>query len=187
MFAIAHPHLSHRVVGALVAVVACFSPIAKMAHAQQVQIPTLQVCNFTVAKGNAVVKIQSRADSQHQGAFRIRLEINCDPERGGVPGGSVAVTDISMSDSTLAPAFTSKTIEQVTSGGKHSPIAFLNGRCDWHGTPCRYWITLADNKKAGVRGTPDVVGFLVFDTKGKRIAYGIGPVADGDIAVQSAN
>jgi len=42
---------------------------------------------------------------------------------------------------------------------------------------------IADNKKAAVPGTPDVVSFLVFDGTGKRVAYGTGPLAEGDLTV----
>ena len=48
---------------------------------------------------------------------------------------------------------------------------------------CRFWLMLADNKQANAQGTPDVVGFLIFDGTGKRVAYGTGPVVDGDIEV----
>jgi hypothetical protein len=43
---------------------------------------------------------------------------------------------------------------------------------------------IADNRKgADLRGTPDVVSFLVFDGQGKRVSYGTGPVVKGDIQV----
>lgn len=48
---------------------------------------------------------------------------------------------------------------------------------------CHYWITLADNKKLEKKRTQDVVGFLVLDGNGNRIAYGTGPVEKGDIRV----
>ncbi len=41
----------------------------------------------------------------------------------------------------------------------------------------------ADNKQAKDERTPDVISFLVYDRNGKRVAYGTGPVADGDVAV----
>jgi hypothetical protein len=33
------------------------------------------------------------------------------------------------------------------------------------------------------QGTPDIVSFLIFDGAGKRMAYGTGPVVDGDLEV----
>ena len=43
---------------------------------------------------------------------------------------------------------------------------------------------IADNKrKDEEEGTPDIIGFLVVDKDGRRVAYGTGPVAAGDIDV----
>lgn len=53
---------------------------------------------------------------------------------------------------------------------------------------CRYWITLADNfdrdnefKTPGE--TADVVGVVVMNGRGKRIAHGMGPVVSGNISI----
>ena len=48
---------------------------------------------------------------------------------------------------------------------------------------CRYWLMLADNKRASEKETPDVSSFLIFDSNGKRVAYGTGPVIKGDVAI----
>ena len=40
----------------------------------------------------------------------------------------------------------------------------------------------AQHKRDG-GGTPDVVGFLVVDAKGQRMAHAVGPVVDGHIEV----
>jgi len=164
-------------------VIGTFHPI----QAQQPQIPTLQVCNLTDVDGDATVRIAGRADARSSGTFRVQIKLKCDPARGGVPEGELVVSEISMSDSTIQVAFKGVVFEQVTSTGKHTPMAFLNGRCDWHGTPCRFWILLADNKQPDQRGTPDVIGFLVLDSLGHRMAYGAGPVVTGDIKVASSN
>jgi hypothetical protein len=94
---------------------------------------------------------------------------------------------IDMSDSSIV-YFNSTTIEALSSTGKHSPTAYIMGRCEAQGPErnfqgCHYWITLADNGREGDRGTPDVVGFLVLDGEGNRIAYGTGPVLEGDISI----
>jgi hypothetical protein len=44
---------------------------------------------------------------------------------------------------------------------------------------------LIDNKKPSGSGTPDIISFLVFDKTGKRMAYGTGPVVEGDIDIAS--
>jgi len=72
----------------------------------------------------------------------------------------------------------------MTSTGKHTPTLYVNGRCKAEGVRgCRYWLMIANNKKAQGPGTPDVASFLVFDGTGKRVAYGTGPLADGDLEV----
>lgn len=151
--------------------------------AQQPQIPTLQVCNATAAHGEGVVKIASRADATHTGTFRVRLDVKCDPA-SGYPAGTLTFAGISMSDSIVQGTITSTSFEQMTSTGKHTPTLYVNGRCQAEGARgCRYWLMIANNKRPNVAGTPDVVSFLVFDGTGKRVAYGTGPLADGDLEV----
>lgn len=166
-----------------IAVLSALALMSTAALAQQPQIPTLQVCNKTAAQGEAGVKITSRADASHTGTFRVRLEVKCDPV-DGYPSGSLTLAAVSMSDSTVQGTLTATTFEQMTSTGKHTPTLYVNGRCRAEGIRgCRYWLMIANNKKVGVQGTPDVVSFLVFDGTGKRVAYGTGPVADGDLEV----
>lgn len=152
--------------------------------AQQPQIPTLQVCNGTVAKGEGGIKINSRADASHAGTFRVRLDLKCDPAGEGYPTGTLMIAAINMSDSIVQGPLTATTFEQVTSTGKHSPTLYVNGRCKAEGVRgCRYWLMIANNKKASVQGTPDIASFLAFDGTGKRVAYGTGPVVEGDLEV----
>ena len=90
--------------------------------------------------------------------------------------------NLSMSDSTVQSTIAAISFEQVTSTGKHTPTAYLNGRCRAEKViGCRFWLMLADNKNQS--GTPDVVSFLVFNSAGQRVAYGTGPVVEGDIQV----
>ena len=44
---------------------------------------------------------------------------------------------------------------------------------------------VANNKKKSDQGTADVVGFVVYDRNGNRVAYGMGPL-DGDIEVSAS-
>jgi hypothetical protein len=156
---------------------------ATAAIAQQPQIPTLQVCNKTAARGEAGVKITSRADASHTGTFRVRLEVKCDPA-DGYPSGTLTLAAINMSDSIVQGTLTATTFEQMTSTGKHTPTFFVNGRCRAENVRgCRYWLMIANNRRPGAQGTPDIVSFLVFDGTGKRVAYGTGPVAEGDLDV----
>lgn len=156
---------------------------AGAALAQQPQIPTLQVCNQTSARGEGLIKIASRADATHNGSFRVRLEVKCDPA-SSFPTGSLTIGAVNMSDSIAQGHITATTFEQMTSTGKHSPTLYVNGRCTATGVSgCRYWLMIANNKKANTQGTPDVASFLVFDGTGKRVAYGTGPLAEGDLDV----
>jgi hypothetical protein len=172
--------------------VSLWSDLFTAVQAQQVQIPTLQVCNKTKVQGTGLVRIARRTDSFSAGTFRVRTNLNCNPDGAGYPGGTLSMSDISMSDSNIKGAI-SMSVEQITTTGKHSPTVYLNGRCKAQTTSgtnipgCRFWMMIADNKQANQQGTPDIVGFLVFDGTGKRVAYGTGPVEQGDITVDSTS
>lgn len=182
---------SNIVIGIMV--IAAFSILVlggfTFAHAQQLQIPTLQVCNPTKVYGKATVLIKSRSDSNHTGKFTLYIDpkdpVRCDPNTG-YPMGSLMIHNISMSDSQVQGTITAVTIEQVTSTGKHTPTVYLNGRCKTgRAKGCRFWMTIADNMKPSQRrGTPDVIGFIVLDKSGNRVAYGTGSVVGGDITVE---
>ena len=156
--------------------------------AQAPQIPTLQVCNLTsgmLVSGSATVFIAARAPL---GSFTVRVELTCDAN--GYPTGSLTIAGLSMSDSTVQGTIKATTFEQLTSTGKYTPTAYLNGRCSYTTasgavvSDGHYWIMFADNHSPNMpTGTPDVIGFLVFDKTGKRIAYGTGPVQTGNITV----
>ena len=166
--------------------------------AQVPQIPTLQVCNLTpnmTVRSNpaAKVTILSRKDATHTGTFTVTVQLTCD--NNGYPVGSLSISGISMTDSTALGTITATTFEQLTSTGRDTPTAYLNGRCTLPAaagtvlTGCHYWIMFADNAKptsitpAPPPSTPDIISFLVIDKTGKRIAYGTGPVTTGNIDV----
>jgi hypothetical protein len=150
-------------------------------YGQQPQIPTLQVCNISGINGSGLVKIKSRSDIQHSGTFKIAIDgMRCTPP--GYPTGVISLT-IDMSDSIVNGQVTLVSIEQLTSTGKHTPTAYLNGRCKAENAPgCRYWLFVTDNGRSPEN--QDVVGFLIMDGSGKRVAYGTGPLAQGDLVVQ---
>lgn len=168
--------------------------------AQKPQIPTLQVCNYTNVTGKAMVEIVKRKDRCHSGTFQLVIEsgnpLRCDSATG-YPTGAFRIANISMSDSTVNGDIYSTTIDQVTTTGKHTPTVYLSGKCkakmekDKCGVlstlelkGCRYWLMIADNKlMSEEEGTPDIISFLVVDKDGRRIAYGTGPVVEGDIDV----
>lgn len=174
-----------------------FSGCARLA-AQVPQIPTLQVCNLTPSMSikstpTAKVTILSRKDATHTGTFTVTVSMTCDAN--GYPTGSLSLTGISMTDSTVQGTITATTFEQLTSTGTATPTAYMNGRCTFataaggQVSGCHYWIMFADNAKpasitpAPPPSTPDIISFLAIDKTGKRIAYGTGPVTTGNIDV----
>jgi len=157
--------------------------------AQQPQIPTLQVCNLpSVVQGTGTVTIVARQAGGFTGSFTVQVNLECDPTTG-YPTGTLTISGISMNDSAIQGTVVATTFEQLTSTGRATPTAYLNGRCSLESStapiPCRYWIMFADNNgvAGAAPGTPDVVGFLIFNKAGQRVAYGTGPLAHGHIAV----
>lgn len=153
----------------------------------------IQIANYHISdpsdiSGSGTVSlIPSRKDAVHSGIFKVKLAVTFDPAAQDYPSGSVRI-DIDLSDSVKGTA-RSTTIEQVNTHGKHTPTAVITGRCNvttqdhQEAKGCRFWLLAADNKRDGANGTPDVVSFIVYDRKGKRLAYGTGPLESGDIKV----
>ena len=61
------------------------------------------------------------------------------------------VIKVDLNDS-AAGTIAVKTVEQLDTTGRATPTAYATGRCDFKADPpptgCRYWIMLADNKRA---------------------------------------
>lgn len=165
--------------------------VATPALSQQIQIPSLQVCNATsLSANNAVVIIDTRAGAPHTGFFSLRGKLECNPAAGVVyPTGMLGIFGISMNDSTIQGDVAFTTFEQVTSGGKATPTMWVSGECKAAGVKgCHYWLMAVNNVQGHPVGkTYDVVSFLILDENGKRAAYGTGNVVDGDLKIVSAN
>ena len=171
--------------------VAALAAVSIPVMAQQVQIPTLQVCNLTggmAVSGSGSVSIPTRADASHTGTFSVEVKLSCNSS--GYPIGSLSLTGISMTDSAIQGAINATTFEQLTSTGAATPTAYLNGRCSAQSasgaepTPCHYWIMFAhNNTEPSAKDVPDIVSFLVLDKAGHRLAYGTGPLNQGTIVV----
>ncbi len=151
-------------------------------------VPSLHVSTKSEVTGSAKVFIESRKDSGHSGVFKVRASVRFNPASDDYPTGQITIsTDLSDS---LKATFTSTSIELINSFGKHNPTIIFTGRCKTSlpsrvkaPKGCKYWVIIADNKRGRQRGTPDIVGFVVTDRTGKRIAYGTGPVGSGDLRV----
>jgi hypothetical protein len=154
---------------------------------------TIQISNFHVSDrskisgGGKVPLLPHRKDASHSGVFTVELGVSFDPAVNDYPTGTVKI-DVDLSDSFKGTA-QSTSIEQVNSFGKHTPTSVITGRCKVGlaetGTApvgCRFWMLIANNKKPSESGTPDIVGFVIYDRNGSRVAYGTGPL-EGDIEV----
>lgn len=151
-------------------------------------IPAFHVSNRSKAKGKGEIYIQSRDDAIHSGTFIVKLSVQFDPAANDYPTGNLTIkTDLSDANN---GTFEATTIELINSYGKHNPTIYLTGQCkgdlqsDFQTKGFRYWMMIANNKSRSARkGTPDVVGFVIHDRNGVRIAYGTGPVKEGDFEV----
>jgi hypothetical protein len=154
---------------------------------------TIQISNFHVSDrskitgSGAVSLLPNRKDAAHSGTFKIKVDVAFDPAVNDYPTGSLSI-DVDLTDSFKGSA-RSTSIEQVNSFGKHTPTAVITGRCkvDASNTPigCGFWLLIANNKRPNQQGTPDVVGFVIYDRNGDRVAYGTGPL-EGDMEVLAA-
>src|SRR5215204_457423 len=112
-------------------------------------------------------------------------------DKSRVAGAGKVRIDVDLTDSFKGQAV-STLIEQVNTFGKHTPTAVVTGRCDVtlreSGTAplgCRFWLLTTNNKKPNEQGTADIVGFVIYDRNGNRVAYGTGPL-DGNIEVAAS-
>ncbi len=148
-------------------------------------IPAFHVSDSSKATGAGEVFIQSRKDALSSGIFSVRLDVHFDPAADLYPTGTLFIK-VDLSDSAKG-TFVATSIELINSFGKHNPTVFFTGKCNDDVQPdakgCRFWLMIANNKKAGQQGTPDVAGFAIHDNNGNRIAYGTGPLQSGDFDV----
>jgi hypothetical protein len=153
-----------------------------------IQIPNFHVSDRSKISGSGgVALLPNRKDAAHSGTFKIKVDVAFDPAVNDYPTGNVRI-DVDLTDSFKGSA-DSSSIEQVNSFGKHTPTAVITGRCKVEASNapvgCRFWLMIANNKKPAQQGTPDVVGFVIYDRKGDRVAYGTGPL-EGDMEVLAA-
>jgi hypothetical protein len=154
----------------------------------------IQIANYHISDKSKIIGsgkaalIPQRKDAAHSGVFTATVDVSFDPAVNDYPIGTVKI-QVDLSDSFKGSAH-STTIEQVNTHGRHTPTAIITGRCkvslNEHATTpkgCRFWILIANNKKAQEHGTPDIMSFIVYDRNGMRIAYGSGPATEGNIEV----
>ena len=155
-----------------------------------IQISNFHVCDKSkIAGSGKVALLPNRKDALHSGIFSVKVDVAFDPAVNDYPVGAVRI-GVDLSDSFKGSA-DATSIEQVNSFGKHTPTSVITGRCKVNleeaGTAplgCRFWLLIANNKTPGQQGTADVVGFVIYDRNGNRVAYGTGPL-EGDIVVSA--
>jgi hypothetical protein len=150
-----------------------------------VSIPAFHVSDISNVSGYGDVFIASRQDAFSSGIFFIKLSVTFNPAVNDYPTGSVFIkTDMSDGAKT---SFDSTAIDLINSYGKHNPTVYITGKCKASSAlnqkGLRFWLMIANNKQANANGTPDVVGFAIHDNLGNRIAYGTGPLKNGDIKI----
>lgn len=151
-----------------------------------IQIPNFHISDKSKILGSGrVALLPNRKDGLHSGIFEVKVDVAFDPAVNDYPVGAARI-DVDLSDSFKGSA-RATSIEQVNSFGKHTPTAVITGRCtvDAAGTTpvgCRFWLLIANNKTPSQQGTADVVGFVIYDRQGTKVAYGTGPL-EGDIVV----
>jgi hypothetical protein len=154
----------------------------------QMSIPAFHVSNKSKVKGDGSVSILSRQSGAITGVFVVGISANFDPSIDDYPIGTLTI-EVDLTDGSIGK-FTATTVELINSFGRQNPTVCLTGRCKSRVTPaakgCRYWISLADNKRVDAQGTPDTVSFAIHDRDGNRVAYGTGPVRTGDFHVEAA-
>jgi len=153
-------------------------------------IPALHVSSKSKVKGGGIVFIFTRQDIANPGTFTVKLAVSFDPAINDYPVGSIHI-ESRLSDGSVGN-FDSTTIELINSHGKHNPTVFISGQCKDSAQPdtkgCRYWLMIANNKTApNQEKVADVVSFTIHDRNGNRVAYGTGPVREGDFEVQAFN
>ena len=160
--------------------------------AQQLQIPTLQVDNGTKIQGNCRVGL---SDNDY---FTVEIELKYPQWYGSPvhlivpprPVGSVQIR-VDMPNREIGGTFVGRTIELVSSIQAIGDLdklppsretAFVRGRCSLYGEDYerfRFWMMIAKNEDK-----PDIIGFAVVDEEiGNTVAYGTGPVVEGEIKI----
>jgi hypothetical protein len=116
-----------------------------------IQIPNLHASNRSkVSADGAIVFIKRRQDGSHSGQFTVTGSLSFNPAADAYPSGSMVIK-VDLNDS-VTGTIAVKTVEPLDTTGRATPTAYATGRCDFKAEPppvgCRYWIMLADNKRA---------------------------------------
>jgi hypothetical protein len=154
------------------------------ARAQPLPSLPLQVCKDLHVSGKTGGVWESRRDAQHPGRFQLTIDLGC---KGGasvdVRNLEIHAQELADTDPGVGRVVAADRVEQVASiGPATTPTVFVTGTCHGGPTGCRFWLMLVDNGSDLVKA-PDLVAFLVTDASGERLAYGAGPIGEGDVWV----
>jgi hypothetical protein len=153
---------------------------------QPITLPAVQECRDTHASGLTSGVLENRKDAQHSGQFRLTFDLGCSGASSDVQVRNLEIHAQELADS-------DKGIERVISedgpvklvsiGPAMAPTVFVSGPCRGGGpNGCQFWLMLVDNGSDSGTAS-DLVSFLVSDKSGKRLAYGTGPIKQGDVLI----
>ena len=157
------------------------------ASAQPLPAPPLQACSSGGGVSGKTGGVwESRRDAQHSGRFVVTFDLDC---TDGIPAVRIAnleirAQELADNDPGIGPIIWGESVEQLVSiGPAMTPTVFVVGSCKGGGsTGCRFWMMLVDNGPDQAKA-PDLIAFVVTDGSGKRLAYGAGPIGEGDLRI----
>jgi hypothetical protein len=159
------------------------------ASAQPPSPPQLQACSNLHVGGKAAGTWEGQRDTHHSGQFQLTIDLGCSGDTPGVEVRNLELQarDLAGSDPGIERVISADGIVQLASAGPAmTPAVFITGSCQGGGsTGCRFWLMLVDND-AGQAKAQDFAAFLVTDGTGARLAYGAGPIDEGDISITGA-
>ena len=139
-------------------------------------VPSFHISSKSRLKGKARVFIDSRQDTLHTGRFEVAADVRFNPAADAYPAGTLKIK-VDLSESAQAN-FSATSVELTNAFGSTT-------RSRVKGKGFRYWLLVANNKRTRNTKTPDIVSFAIHDNAGNQVAYGTGPVAQGDLEVQT--
>jgi hypothetical protein len=166
---------------------ACLTDIG--VSAQPLTLPPMEACRRgTGASGLTGGIWESRRDAQHSGQFRVTMDLSCDDDTSHVRVSNLEIhaQELADSDPSIDRVISvdhDGVVQLFSIGQAMTPTVFVSGPCLGGGrNGCQFWLMLVDNGRDRSKGS-HLVAFLVTDKSGKRLAYGAGPVLEGDLSI----
>jgi hypothetical protein len=153
---------------------------------QPLTLPAMQDCRNTHVAGLTGGVWESRRDAQHSGRFQVTMDLGCSGDASEVQVRNLEIhaQELADNDAGIERVISDDGVVRLVSiGPAMTPTAFVSGPCRGGGpNGCQFWLMLVDNG-SDLAKAPDLVAFLVSDRSGKRLAYGVGPILQGDLSI----